>query len=260
MIDFQILVDTWEGQGDLDEKVLRAGGVTGIISRLNSMSGGHHKDDYFDIQWEQSKGFIRWPYFVYNPWVTGVQNYNWLMDNLPNDATTVSVDIEVRKTDYPKTTYAEEVAKFVALLKPKIKFNIYTGGWFLSYLEYWSKDADYWWAQYPYSFWYEGQTTTWERVRQKAGELRWPPANATSCPGTVMLWQCSGDKLVLPGTNGRPADINVFNGTLSDLAEWSGQLPPVVTPSVEDRLARVEKYLDWAKAKAQESGILVPDW
>ena len=54
-----------------------------MITRLNDINGGHHKDENFDKQWKQAQYFLRAPYFVYNPWVNGKGNYDWLMANLP---------------------------------------------------------------------------------------------------------------------------------------------------------------------------------
>lgn len=92
----ETLLDVWEGSLDIDEEIIHGGGVVGFIIRLNHISGGHHMDTNFTPQWAQSINFLRAPYFVYNPWVDGKTNFNWLMANLPqNDVTLVSADIEV---------------------------------------------------------------------------------------------------------------------------------------------------------------------
>ena len=57
----EFLIDVWEGALDIDEALLRNAGVVGIITRLNDINGGHHKDENFDKQWEQSQYFCVLP-------------------------------------------------------------------------------------------------------------------------------------------------------------------------------------------------------
>ena len=215
-------IDTWEGQLEIDEAVLKANGVAFMFVRLNDMNGGHHKDTGFDRQWLEAKNFYRAPYFVYNPWVSGLQNFQWLQANMPAGTKTVAVDIEVRMTNYPSTTYATEVAKFEALLKANhFRYVIYTGEWFLQYLSTWNKDADYWWAQYPLEF-YPATVLhlTWDELRARLAKYT-GPFNAAKVPGRLKFWQFSGDRLILPGNN-REMDVNVFMGTEAELAEFFG--------------------------------------
>lgn len=54
---YQLGIDTWEGQLELDEAVLKANGVKFIFVRLNDINGGHHKDENFDKQWGEAAGF-----------------------------------------------------------------------------------------------------------------------------------------------------------------------------------------------------------
>ena len=143
-----LVVDVWEGQLEVDETILKANGIAGMGIRLNDMTGGHHLDTNFWRQWGQAANFIRFPYFVYNPWVNGAANFAWLAANAPAGIPTIAVDIEVRMSGYSASTYASEVVKFLDLCKARWKVIIYTAQWFLPYLAYWPK-ADYWWAQYP---------------------------------------------------------------------------------------------------------------
>ena len=129
-----LVVDVWEGQLEIDEAVLKANGVAGMGIRINDMSGGHHMDTNFTKQWEQAKGFVRFPYFVYNPWVNGAANYAWLAANCPPEVKSIALDVEVRYTGYSPNTYAGELVKFLELAKTKWKVIIYTAQWFLPYL------------------------------------------------------------------------------------------------------------------------------
>lgn len=226
---YRLLIDTWEGQLNIDENILKINDVAGIIVRLNNMSGGHHKDVNFDAQWSQAAMFHRAVYFVYNPWVNGQANFDWLSANMPVDAKFVFLDIEVVYPGYSSLTYANEVKKFVALVKTKWKYAIYTGEWFLPYLSFWDTTSDYWWAQY-YSAFYPSSTQnwTWTDIHTKLAGYTLP-ANATKIPGKLKLWQFTADRIVLPG-NSKPIDVSVFYGSDADLANWFGET--VVTPPV----------------------------
>ena len=214
-----LVVDVWEGQMEIDEAVLKANGVAGMGIRLNDMNGGHHLDSNFWNQWRQASNFVRFPYFVYNPWVDGPTNFAWLAVNAPVEAPAIAVDIEVRKSGYSAATYASEVAKFLTLCKSRWKMIVYTAQWFLPYLAYWPK-IDYWWAQYPDSATYFSGVKTWEDLKIKLDRLD-KPFNASAIPGTLKLWQFSGDFLILPGSP-KMIDVNIFYGTEQDLADYFG--------------------------------------
>jgi aspartate 1-decarboxylase len=42
-----LVADLYEGSLEIDEPVLKANGVAGMIIRLNDMNGGHHLDTGF---------------------------------------------------------------------------------------------------------------------------------------------------------------------------------------------------------------------
>jgi GH25 family lysozyme M1 (1,4-beta-N-acetylmuramidase) len=214
-----LVVDVWEGQLEIDEAVLKANGVAGMGIRLNDMNGGHHMDTNFVKQWAEAKNFVRFPYFVYNPWVDGAANFAWLAANVPPEAMSVAVDVEVRKPGYLERAYAGELAKFLTLCKSRWKMIIYTAQWFLPYLSSWPW-VDYWWAQYPDPTSYFGGVKTWDDLKLRLDKLD-KPFNARLVPGNLKMWQFSGDFLVLPGNN-RPMDINLFYGTEQDLADYFG--------------------------------------
>ena len=233
-------VDVWEGQLETDETILKASDVQIIVPRLNSISGGHHKDDLFDKQWTEAAGFFRGPYFVYNPWVYGTLNAEWLLKNVPSSGVTrVFADIEVKKDGYSPDTYAAEVGKFIEQVQKYYPVTIYTGMWFLSTLSYWPKNVDYWWARYPWVLYPETKTfSTWERMHTLIDSVGWNPDPKKLCPGTVMLWQCSADRFYLPGTNNRAIDINVFKGTAEELSSWWGTKAPL---TLYQRVAILER-------------------
>jgi hypothetical protein len=225
-----LVVDVWEGQLEIDEAVLKSNGVAGMGIRLNDMNGGHHLDTNFLKQWGEAANFVRFPYFVYNPWVDGAANFAWLAAYAPVEALVVAVDIEVRKTGYPATTYAAELAKFLELCKSRWKMIIYSAQWFLPYLAFWPK-TDYWWAQYPDNEKYFGGVKTWDDLKKRLDKLD-KPFNDGTVPGTLKMWQFSGDYLRLPGST-KLIDVNLFFGTEQDLADYFGTGPVVVPPPTQ---------------------------
>jgi GH25 family lysozyme M1 (1,4-beta-N-acetylmuramidase) len=241
----ETLFDVWEGSLDIDEEVIHNGGIVGLFIRLNHMSGGHHMDANFTTQWIQSQNFLRAPYFVYNPWVDGKTNFRWLMANLPkNDVTVVATDIEVKYPDYSAEVYADEVQIFTDLTKAQVHLIIYTGQWFLPTLTHWPTNVGYWWARYPDKF-YPTPSEVWnyEKLEVETERYGFYPDPQKKCPGPIEVWQCSGDRLKLPGCCGRAVDVNLVNKTLPALKAWWGvQSPPVLT---------CEQKVDilWAKAK-----------
>jgi hypothetical protein len=230
-----LLVDVWEGQLEIDEAVLKANGVAGLIIRINDMNGGHHKDIGFDKQWAEAINFIRLPYFVYNPWVNGPTNFDWLKANMPAEATSVAIDIEVAYSGYSALTYAGEVNKFSDLCtKQGWKTIIYTGQGYLQLLSKWPV-CDYWWAQYPSPSIYFAKVKTWEDLKISLDKLS-EPFNANLCPGNIKLWQFSGDFLVLPGTT-RKIDVNLFFGNELELGAYFGitnSVPAPATPPIPE--------------------------
>lgn len=222
-----LVVDVWEGQLEIDEAALKAGGVAGMGIRINDMSGGHHMDATFGTQWTQASGFVRFPYFVYNPWVDGQANYAWLLANMPNDAYSVAVDVEVAYPGYAANKYAGELIKFLDLCNLRWKTIIYTAEWFLPYLASWPK-MDYWWAQYPNSNLIDS-CSTWEMLKIAMNALD-KPYNTQVIPGNLKMWQFSGDKLVLPGTL-RKTDISIFYGTETELTSYFGGTVVIPVPA-----------------------------
>lgn len=241
----ETLFDVWEGSLDIDEEIIKAGGIVGLIIRLNHMSGGHHKDTNFDAQWVQSERFLRAPYFVYNPWVSASVNFQWLINNAPKETTRVFVDIEVKYNELTPAQYADQVQAFInqlLLVCPRV--TIYTGQWFLGFLEHWPTNVDYWWARYPNRF-YPDNKESWAYTQLETSTEQygfWPDPQK-KCPSKVSLWQCSGDRLILPGCVNRPVDVNLWNGSYKELCDWWGvALAPPTEPNLEEKVNSLYVY------------------
>jgi GH25 family lysozyme M1 (1,4-beta-N-acetylmuramidase) len=240
-----LVVDVWEGQLEIDEAVLKANGVAGISVRLNDMNGGHHVDTGFAKQWAEAASFVRFPYFVYNPWVSGQANFAWLRENMPEGCTFVAVDIEVRYNGITPSKYGTDVAIFLQLCAAVgWRTMIYTAQWFLGNVIPWP-NVDYWWAQYPDGPTYFGQVDTWDELKSVLDiSALAKPFNAHIVPGSLKLWQFSGDYLTLPGTV-RKIDLNLFYGSEADLRAYVGGGESVPTePVVETKLYRVKDDLE----------------
>lgn len=249
MNNYSVIFDVYEGSLQVDEAEFQRGGVVGLIVRLNDMSGGHHLDTGFAKQWAEAQAFNPAPYFVYNPWVNGQANFDWLAANMPANCPAVFIDTEVRYAGYSPDTYASQHASFISKCKERWKTIIYTGAGGLEIMSYWTTSVDYWWAAYPYSMYPTLRTNvTWAELKTKLDALTWPPYNSAVSPGPVKMWQCSGDRLIPPGST-RAMDISVFPGTAADYRAWLGYgtatqpVPIPVTPvlTLEQRVVRLEK-------------------
>lgn len=225
MDTYVMLVDSWEGNPNLDEKVIWDNGVRGWIVRLNSVSGGLHRDDTFENQWTQVERFYRFPYFVYDPWYSPKSNYEFLGECLPKNVKRVAVDVELANKNKSPQTYAREMREFVLKAKRHWNLTIYTGGGFTHLLSEWPLEEDYWWARYLYIFYSSPAVpSTWEEMHKKAKILRWVPAPTIKV--NIPIWQVSGDSFKLPGTDNRVIDINIWNGDEFGLACWIGTETP----------------------------------
>lgn len=235
MNNYLLLIDTYEGERQIDEQALIANNIVGMIIRLNHIEGGHHTDENFVTQWQEAgnAGLLRVPYFVYNPWVNAQANYDWLVRHLPYEAGAVMLDIEVKYPGYSPDTYRDEVARFCRLVGARWHYMIYTGESVLPLLSAWPADADYWWAQYPLSLYPDTpESRTWNQVRAVIDGLD-GPVNVHKIPGPWKAWQVSGDRLILPGSP-QPLDVDVFPGTFAELKNWIDERPPLPDPFVEE--------------------------
>jgi GH25 family lysozyme M1 (1,4-beta-N-acetylmuramidase) len=229
--DMLIGYDYWEGNPDIDETQI-TGIIKYLIPRLNDMNGGHHMDQLFTKHWAEAKNFLRFFYFVYNPWKKGLDNWNWMKANMPKDSPPrFAVDIEVKYPGYSSSAYAQEVYNFISLaIADGMRPVVYTGNWFLEYLSSWRSDVDYWWARYPDLANPVTSPSTFQQLADRMNPLVWNPGIA---PGPVKLWQVS-EKWLLPGSGGHAVDINLWNGTYQELTDWIGGITPPVVPPVGD--------------------------
>lgn len=256
---YQLFVDVWEGNPDLDYATLVSYGVAGAVVRLNDMSGGHHMDTAFIATWLKVKIMpCRALYFVYNPWVDGKANYAWLAAHVPADFNSrIYADVEVKYPNYSPDAYANEVAIFVALCKTRWPISIYTGQGFLSTLTTWPKDVDYWWAAYPNNF-NTGESISWPELHNRLDAMAFA-YNGATCPGgkaNIKAHQFSGGGVILPGFGTHKVDLSVFPGTLTDLQKWMGPFgAPLHTP-IEDVPSDADKIIALANNVAALSDSL----
>lgn len=263
---YQLILDVWEADSDLDVPTLLDNGVSAIICRLNDMSGGHHPDALFPKLWAQALQFpTQSIYFVYNPWVNGPANFNWLQQHLPNPYTgRVHWDIEVAYPNYSPDTYASEVANAIASSKAFWPTDIYTGAWFLNNVSNWPKDVNYWWAAYP-NILNTGETLTWDAFRAKV-ELCLFAFTGATCPGgmgNIKLWQCSGGGVWMPGFGSHKVDVSVFPGTLDDLKAWmppvSKTPPPAPVDPMQAQIDLLNKHATELHASAVQQNSIADD-
>lgn len=234
-------VDTWEGQLEIDENLLLDAGVKYLIIRMNDMNGGHHMDSNFLVQWVQADKFLRAPYFVYNPWVDGKINAQYLLDHLPTGITRIFADIEVAYSNISPSKYASDVQVFVDQVKNYYpKLTIYTGPWFLGYLSTWPKNVDYWFARYPFYVYPDSKIkVSWDYITTRVNQLSWTPSYGVIAPGNVVLWQCTAERYILPGCSDRPIDINLYNDSLYNLQVWWGATLPPADYSMEYKVNKM---------------------
>jgi len=234
----QVLIDIWTGDSDIDHKVMIENGIKGMIFRINSIAGGHHLDSNFALNYENSKKYlVRGIYFVYNPWVKGKPNLDWLLENLPKDYNgRIFIDLEVRYQDYPPLAYANEVAYFFSELSKKYKITPYTGAGYLDILSYWPK-TEYWWANYQYNLYPNtAQRISWKELYEKLDVYTEIPISIINiCPTkNISIWQCTGDRLIMPGMLNHAVDLSLFFGSEEELVEYFGSNTSGSTIPIED--------------------------
>ena len=228
-----ILVDVCETQADTDAALLKAAGVSGMGIRINRVVDSHQADPAFANLWAAAgaAGLVRFPFFFYNPTMDGAANYAWLAANIPAEAKSVAVDIEVIYPNYAVTVYADEVKKFVGLCQARWRTILYTGQWFLKYLSTWP-NIDYWWAQWPTPGSYAAaDNLTWADLKSALDHLD-RPFNASAVPGRLKMWQFSSDHFSLPGSS-KHLNLNLFYGSAQELESFFGNKPTDALSTVD---------------------------
>ena len=231
-MDGTLVLDRWAGNPGLDNALLINSGIKGMIVRLNSISGGNHLDDLFVQNWKEAQGYKAFAiYYVYNPWNSGVANYNWLMGNLPlGYKGRIFFDVEVSNPGYSPKEYAIELLSCITLVQKTNEVTIYTGAGSYSILSPWPK-LKYWWAQYYTNLY---GTMDWNTFVTKLLPLSISSDSSKYCAGTIDMWQVCGDNTFLPGFGGHPVDVSVYFGTEDQLIDYFGNSSgSVVTPEPE---------------------------
>ena len=220
-MEYSIVLDVYEGSYEVDEAEFERGGIIGLIIRINDIHEKMRVDTNFEKQWNESQKFLPVPYFVYDSTVSAYNNFMFLFINMPK-CPAVFIDMEINPGALTPKELGKEFNTFVTACKLYWHTIIYTGAGFLDQLDPWRLDVDYWWAYYPASMYPTGRiNVTWDQLHAMCNALPFPPANLLTSPYPVKIHQCSGDRLIVPGST-RAMDVSIFPGTKSDYAKWIG--------------------------------------
>ncbi len=260
MNNYQLFVDTYQDGGNIDVGILAQNGVAGIMSRINDIdysNGNFIPDTGFQAQYNATinGGLIPMIYFVYNPWRTGQQNFDYLQSVMPSTAKSVIIDIEVARLGYTPDAYATDVQTFVDLCNLHWNTAIYTGAGFLQLLSKWPVDVKYFWAEYPATFYPSStQSWTWDNIKNALSGFQLP-LNNSQIPATLWGWQFTGDKIIPSGCQ-KPMDVSVFYGSLQDLQNWAGgQFTPVTPPPTPSSTPILVDEQNWNGALYQKFNV-----
>jgi GH25 family lysozyme M1 (1,4-beta-N-acetylmuramidase) len=235
--NYQIVLDVWEADVKLDEPVLLANGVKGLIIRMNETLNRERLDYNFKKQWGESAGFYRGAYVVFGDWMTVEQQVKFVIDNRPIDCHLIALDVECDANTINPVKVAGDLCEVKRQLESiGLHVIIYSGGWWWNSTHIqvglpWQSITDYWWASYDYLFQPDNsrKSISWDALKALISRWTW---NTGMAPGPCQLRQvCS--RYILPGTGGLNVDINVFNGSEKDLADYFGgnaAVPPVPPP------------------------------
>lgn len=233
---YGIVLDVYEGSLEVNEEEFIKGGVIGVIIRINDIKNGMRRDTNFDKQWWEAARFNPVPYFVYDPKSSGLDNFSWLLMNMPA-CPAVFIDSEVRATNLTPQQYGEQYNIFIERCKQHWKSIIYTGADFIDDIYPWPQGHDIWWAAYPKSLYPDTRINiTWDQLHALCDKLPWPPINSTLAPGPVKIHQCSGDRLIVPGTS-RAIDVSIFPGTSDEYKTWVGY--DIIALPIEDTMTNI---------------------
>ena len=207
LTQFKIGCDVWQGSLDIDEATLKAAGVEFIFIRMNNNYGQPQPDTNFATQWAQASGFKRGAYYVVSPMFSAAQHASYILGSKPADLKVISLDVEL--AGGTPATYSLLLNQLITTLKQAgLTVILYTGGGYKSLVSPWPTGVDYWWAAYPYALYPANTTTlTWDQLKARLAGVNWIGEIA---PAHLAIWQCSGDRFILPGTAGRAMDINVM--------------------------------------------------
>lgn len=256
--DRTILIDASKYQPSLDYRILASNGVAGIIAKISQgdyildpkrdkhlkgahsnlmLSGGYHwldpmrpvkaQIDHFisgysglpctilalDVEqyWQE---WSEWALHNITKRIPSKQISQWTLDSYEYLRSKVSNPIMI----YTRTSFIKDHAPHM-----------------LEWLPSWTKENMLWLAAYPYAY---GTTyCTWEEFKT----TYYPKIDGPRLPLGVSdpaMWQCSGDRFILPGTGGKKIDINLWPGTAKSLLEYAkyNDVPPLPPPPTSPQL------------------------
>jgi lysozyme len=220
--------------------VMKTGGVR--FAYIKVTQGVRIYDNLFESHWANSKaaGILRGVYHMYEPLASSDDQVNFLKSHYPADSElplALDVEIDLQATnDY----LIKDIGNFLKLAEQTFQRRpiIYTGSWWwepnMSPTPGWAAGYDFWLASYPYA---PGKVEiTWEQLPNYLPSGWVQPVSGGR---KARIWQFSGDKFSLPGVQGA-LDLNMFDGDEAALRAWAGVAPLPITPTMEERLAKLE--------------------
>jgi hypothetical protein len=229
--NYTTIIDTSQFTGDMEDGLLKS---KAIIIRMNGVwpQAEHQAEFYIDHcfrkQWNKSLSSNPVPYFIFSPYHTGVENYNFLNTYSLTGIKTIFVDVELENPGIDKKEYGKRLNDFYNLAAKKTHIVIYTGAWFTPKVEPWP-DCEYWFSWWPEIMYPPAETKlTWDELDKKLKTLSWAEMTKRAAGAgikTVCLWQCSGERLVVPGSPTR-MDINVYPDSFDKYKAWVNNEQP----------------------------------
>lgn len=229
-------VDVSRWNGGLDFAALKAGGVSFAIIKVSQGREMHDVLRLSHNRFAHDAGLICGVYHWCDPChdpQAQVDNFTRAVQGLHFDF--CAVDVEQHWSDWREwaaskistAVPAAQISRCARLVAEGIRQAtrrptlIYTRRTFIEahaapMLE-WLPGWDLWLAQYPYP---RGRLSlTWQALLGEHLPKGLQPALPQGCAGW-RFWQFSGDRFILPGSGGRPIDLNFFNGDEAALRAW----------------------------------------
>lgn len=254
-------VDVSRWNGGLDFAALKAGGVSFVIFKVSQGREMHDVMRLSHNRFARDAGLICGVYH----WCDPNHDPQAQVDNFVRATQGLSFDFCAVDVEQHWSDWREWAASKISAAVPAAQISrcarqtaegirqatrrptlIYTRRTFIEahaapMLE-WLPGWDVWLAQYPYP---RGRVTlTWQVLLGEHLPLGLQPALPQGCAGW-RFWQFSGDRFILPGSGGRPIDLNFFNGDEQALRAWcrAEVKPPPAAASagltLEERVRRL---------------------
>jgi hypothetical protein len=274
---FAMVLDVWDGSGNMNEGILQSNGVEALMIRMNTTWGGLQYDDNFLTQWKEAANFKRGAYVVVSPVnighdFTAKEVVEWVLNWKPVECKVIGIDVEIdtaklyNRPDITPLYYHNFLNGIIAGLQAAgMTVLQYSGANYIRLAQPWITDVTQWWARYMIN----GPTTkdangniiyptiTWPALKAKMAAMDWTPlvpSLTEAQTGRIQMWQvCSS--WVLPGCPWNcPVDINLIRRDDFERIFGAGGvvIPPVgVTPLTDAQiLDGIHKKLiaDWRVA------------